>query len=151
MKNIIIILVLIISVSCSKDDEPANLTIEVSFFYNNFQGYKPDVEAKAYLFDHSKTSGIEMDSMHIIDARIGKLVDKTGEWMDVEPIYEGEAGASGMISIDNIIPGYYLLILASKGRYSFTHKHQHIESGERLNLVKNFGYLYEFQRGGESW
>ena len=143
-------IILLFFISCTKE-EPATITIEVSYFYNNFIGYKPDVGAKAFLFDHSKTGNISLDSMSVVDARFGQLTSKTGDWLDLDPVYEGEAGAAGIITIENITPGYYLLILASEGRWSFTHKHQHIDSGEKLNLVKSFNYYYEFNQGGEIW
>lgn len=150
IKPVTLLFISLLFLSCDKQ-EPAILEIEVSYFYNNFIGFKPDVGAKAYLFDHSQTSNISMDSMTVVDARMGKLTSKTGDWLMAEPVYEGEAGASGLITIDNINPGYYLLILASEGRWSFTHKHQHVNSGEELKLVKNFNYYNEFKQGGEAW
>jgi len=79
------------------------------------------------------------------------LVDKYGELISAKRKYEGEADVTGTITITGINPGDYLLMLDSKGRWTFSYKYIHLGSGESLNLVKNFGYLHEYERGGEPW
>ena len=151
MKNLFFIAAFVFIFCGCKKDEPASLEIEVSYYYNQYQGYKPDIGAKAYLFTEKQTKTVWIDSISPTLAQFGKLTDKSGTIIDVRYQYKGEAGVSGMLNITGIEPGSYLLILASKGRYTFTHKHIDFNSGEALSLVKNFGYLYDYEFGGESW
>jgi len=159
MKNKILLfaLILVAFISCEKDDPvPGSLNIKVSYFYNNFQGYKPDVGAKAYLHDTKYGNLAYLDSIGPISARVGFLVDKNGKWITADDggithKYDGEADVTGTISILNIEPGSYYLVVASEGRYTFSTKRISIGEGENLDLVKNFYYLHDFDYGGESW
>lgn len=151
-KLTLLFLISLICFSCDKIFEPGSVEIEVSYYYNQYQGYKPDVGAKAFLFERDKSiTSVYIDSMSSIDARIGFLVDKNDDLLDVDYKYSGEAGASGIITISDVDQGKYLLILASKGRYTFTHKYIEVNSGETLKLVKNFYYLHDYEDGGEIW
>lgn len=145
-------LLLIFILSCDNNKEPGSLEIEVSYFYNNYQGYKPDVGAKAFLFTNKEAKGICIDSMNWANATTGIPADNKGELMfDIAPAYKGEVGISGTVYITGIEAGDYLLILASEGRFTFSTKNIEIISGQDLKLVKNFGYYHEFDLGGESW
>lgn len=143
--------IILLFCSCEKIFEPGSLELQVSYCYNAYQGYKPDIGAQAHLYKKSHTSGVFIDSISCIDARVGYLIDNKGKIMDIDDDYEGEVGITGILTIDNIKPGDYLLILASEGRWTFSHKYIEINPGETLKLVKNFGYLHEFEDGGEYW
>jgi hypothetical protein len=143
--------------SCKKeDDEPGSVSIKVSYYYNAYQGYKPDVGAKAYLHDVEYISKVHLDSLHPIAAKVGLLIDKNGDFLlssnnGVTYNYSGEADVSGQIDIPNVGPGDYYLVVASEGRYTFSTKRITVGSGTPLTLVKNFYYLHDFDYGGESW
>jgi hypothetical protein len=138
--------------SCSKDeDQPATVNIEVSYYYNTYQGYRPDIGAIAYLCEKDKSNAFHNDSTAALFIRVGMYADKTGDLIQIPYKYKGEAGVSGKINIPSVDPGDYLLLLASKGRYLYSFKYITIHSGENVELVKNFYYLREFNYGGEAW
>lgn len=154
MKNklLLFILILLAFVSCSKDDDlPATVNIEVSYYYNTFQGYKPDIGAIAFLCEKDKSKAFHNDSTAALFIRVGMYADKTGDLIQIPYKYKAEAGVSGKINISNVDPGEYLLLLASKGRFIYSYKYLDIHSGENVELVKNFYYLNEFSYGGEAW
>jgi len=152
-KILFIALIVLITASCKKDDEqlPATVNIEVSYFYNTYQGYKPDVAAIAYLCEKDKTAAFYNDSTAAIALRIGLYTDIKGDWVDIPFKYKGEAGTTGTINIQNVDPGKYLLLLASKGRYTYSHKYITIKSADNISLVKNFNYYDDYSYGGELW
>ena len=158
MKQLFFIaLILLAFASCTKDEVspeeqvPATLAIEVSYFYNDFQGYKPDVAAVAFLCEKDKTTAFYNDSTAGLAVRVGLYTEKSGDWVEIPYKYKGEAGGSGIVNIEGIVPGEYLLLLASEGRYTYTHKYMTIKSGEKISLVKNFNYYSEWEYGGELW
>lgn len=152
MKKLFLIVALaIVLFSCKKDNEPATVNIEVSYYYNDYQGYKPDIAAILYLCEKVKTDSFCNDSTAALFIRMGSYSDKSGELIDIPYKYKGEAGSSGNINIVGVIPGDYLFLLVSKGRYVYTHRYQTIHSGENVSLVKNFGYLHDWDHGGEIW
>lgn len=148
MKKILFLLSVSLFFSCSKDGS-GNLELTVSYFYNDFQGYKPDVGSTVYIFDDEYSKVIFPDSMSIIAARTGMIIDKDGK----PHLYEqkGEADVSGKINIDNIKSGQYFIILASKGRWLYSTKLITIQDDETFSLVKNFGYKNEYSKYPESW
>lgn len=125
--------------------------IEINVSYINNENNKvSDQGAKVFLFDHSKTSDIVIDSMTIADARIGRLSSRNGGYLDLIPLYEGEAESNGKVIL-NVKSGYYLIILASRGRESFSHKHQYIKNEELLEIDKSFNGFWDNKKGGEVW
>ena len=154
-----LLLLLGIFVGCSKKmEEPANLNVKVSYYYNAFIGYKPDVGATAFLYEEKFAKQAYTDSISWVAASIGALIDKNGEYIIGDNglssgyyKYRGEADVTGTVTIAGVSPGGYLLILVSKGRYTFSSKHIDIQSGTDMVLIKNFGYYHEFDDGGEYW
>lgn len=151
--NALLLMFLIASfMGCSKKDTaPGSLNIKVSYFYNTFQGYKADVGAKAYLFDWSKGQEAFIDSISPIAARTGILIDKKGDFVECLYKYNGEADVTGSINIPNVDAGSYLLVVASKGRWTFSSKQIDIQPGQTMSLIKNFYYLHDWEYGGEVW
>jgi len=150
MKWLQIILLVILGTalfSCKEDS--GVLEITVSYQTDN-EDWRRDVGAKVFLFDHSKTQGINIDSMTVGDARSGKLLAKDGGYLNLFPVYEEQAPNHGKIELE-VDAGYYLLILASNGRKSFSHKHQHIKRSEFISLEKEFTGIWDNKKGGETW
>ncbi len=143
--------VLVLS-SCSKDDdEPGSIELTVSYFYNSFQGYKPDVGATAYLFEYSKKDLLNLGTMTCASGMMGVLIDKNEEYHFNEYTSKGTADVNGVIRLKNINPGSYFIMVGSEGRYLYSMKDIIIKSGEELTLVKNFGYKNEFSSLPETW
>ena len=137
---------------------PAKLEVSVSFFYNDYQGYRKDVDSKAYLFKDSIGKKAYMFKLSPVDARYGMLVDAQGVRLGSDKSefpqvfsYSGIADGDGKINISDIAPATYLLVVASKGRYVFSSKTVVFAEGKTISLVKNFGYLFDGDTGGESW
>lgn len=137
------ITLLLLTVGCSKDknEEPGDLIITVSYYYNQFIGYKPDAGADAHLFENED---VECDNQ--VDALVGWAYIGEEKY---ESDYNAEADVNGVIHFYNIPGGAYYLTIKSKGRFTFSDKIVDIPPGGELNLVKNFGYLHEFEE--EPW
>lgn len=133
---------------CSK---PGNLELTISYFYNNFQGYRPDVGAKAMLFKSSVSQRLCMDSITLPYAETGIFYDNNGKYIKDEDILKAEADVSGKINFKDLSNGKYLLIVSSKGRHIFSKKEIEIESGKTLSVVKNFEVDHDMDYKGESW
>lgn len=148
MKKIILALVMAFSIaSCKKNDVQLNGSLEVkmSYYYNSYQGYKPDVGAKIYLF---KQTGKSYERK-LVDYRIGLLtIEGTTEIVRAD--FKAEADGTGLAKIQNVPYGDYLLVASSKGRFIYSTKPITINAALQ-NEVKNFGYLNEFKDEGESW
>ncbi|MFB9862617.1 hypothetical protein [Rufibacter immobilis] len=131
----------------SEDPEPQFGSVEVrmSYFYNDFQGYKPDTGADIYLFKETGKKFIN----DWIDYRIGTLrVEGTEEKVKYD--FAAEADVSGVAKIENVPYGKYILVAASKGRFTYSKKSIEINSVSQSH-VKNFGYRSEFSDIGEVW
>ena len=87
-----------------------------------------------------------MEGSPVIAARIELIM--VGDDI-ISPDYEGEADVNVTIRISNITAGDYYLVVASEGRWTYSEKYIEVPSGGELDLVKNFGYLHEFEK--ESW
>ncbi|TZF81805.1 hypothetical protein FW774_17260 [Pedobacter sp. BS3] len=147
-KTLLILTAAILLSACKKsDDKPKTGSIEVklSYFYNDFQGYKADVGARIYLF---KQTGKSYDKSYV-NYSIGAL-QVSGSDEIVYYDYRAEADVTGTAKIDNVPYGKYLLVAASKGRFVYSVKPIEVNSVSQ-NFVKNFGYLHEFDDNGESW
>lgn len=142
---------LIVLVGCSKDEEPANLEITVSYFYNTYQGYKPDVGATVVLYNSSDVSGYCADSTGYIGHKFAGFENSKGEDMSVNYRYDQEADVNGVVKISGITPGKYLVAVCSKGRWLYSVKTVDFGDGEDVVLVKNFGYKNEYQSSPETW
>lgn len=151
MKNLFLISILILSLSgCKK--APGNLEITVSYFYNNFLGYKPDVGANAILFEEKYLSGICKDSINLINSRVGVFYNTKGKAIDdPKNMLKAEANVEGKITFKDIPCGKYFLLVISNGRYVFSKKVIDIESAKTLSLVKNFEATHDMDTNGESW
>ena len=146
-KLMLFIAVASVFVGCKKDEGVKTGTVEVtiSYFYNDFQGYKPDVDASIYLF---KQTGKSYERS-LVDYRIGVLtVEGTEE--TVRHDFKATANVNGVATINNVPYGEYLLVAASEGRWSYSVKPIKLNA-PKLEEVKNFGYLREFDNNGESW
>lgn len=148
MKRILLLVILSVSlISCSKDDkvESGALEVTLSYYFNEYQGNKPDVGASIYLFkQEGKSIDYEESSM-----RIGLLQYK-GESEHTRNVYNATADVYGKAVINEVLYGDYLLVAASKGRFIFSVKPITINKSQ-TNEVKNFGYKKEFDKNGESW
>ena len=150
MKRILLVLITFAAIiaGCKKEDKPVltgNLDVKMSYFYNTYQGYKPDTGAEIYLF---KQNGKAFDQDYIA-YRIGYLkVVGTGE--TVQYNFKAEADVSGTAKITGIPYGQYLLVACSEGRNTYSVKTIEINS-ETKTEVKNFYYLDEFDDDGERW
>lgn len=127
--------------SCEKEEEPGNLKIIVSYYYNDFIGYKPDVGARVFLYTDTYAKCPDWVSSIIGKAYVGE------EESDYQ--YKAEADVNGEIHINNIPSGYYYIVLTSEGRYTYSDKIIDIPLGGTLDLVKNFYYRHEFEE--EPW
>lgn len=135
------ILTVVLLAGCEKWKGPGNLEITVSYYYNDFIGYKPDVGAKAYLYSDINASCPDYVSSIIGNAYVG------GE--EIRNEYFGRADVEGKVLIENIEPGQYYLVLVSEGRFTYSEKYPEIDPGETTRLVKNFYYKHEFEK--EPW
>lgn len=148
-KNLLLALsaLLILFIGCKKDSEDSmgSVSITMSYYYNTFQGYKPDVDASAFLF---KDTGTEYEKT-FIDYKIGYL-HKKGTEQTVRPDYTATADVSGKATFDGVKYGKYLLVVSSNGRFVYSTKMIEVNSPE-ISLVKNFGHLNEFKDTGEAW
>jgi hypothetical protein len=152
MKKVIVVAIIAaVFAGCSKEDDGGTGTVEltVSYFYNDYQGYKPDVGAQVHVFDEKYGSVVCYDSMSIVAARIGIIYDKQGE-PHVDEIYSTEVGAGGVAKFA-LDAGNYFMIVASEGRWLYSTKSIKVNKDEVLYLTKNFGYRNEFQGKPESW
>ena len=138
---------------CNIISKPGNLEITVSYFYNNFQGYKPDVGAEAYLINKKYTDSLCMDSINLITSRSGVFYNKfvKDEFYDPKGMLKSEADLNGKINFKDLPVGDYFILLVSHGRYVYSKKELKIESTKTLSLVKNFEYLHDMDQKGESW
>ena len=150
MKKVLVFLAIAVCfISCDKGK--GNLELTVSYYFNDYQGYKPDVAAHAYLFDIKIKDEMCLDSMNYYTAMIGRLVGKDGEWLineindKYDYLYDGEADANGVLRISDINVGKYIIMLSSKGREIYSIKDIEIKKGETLFLTKNFGYLNDWK------
>lgn len=145
MKKVFLVVVAaVMIVGCKKKDGAVELTI--SYYYNNYQGYKPDVGAKVYIFDKD----VNCSSMSLTDAQMGIIVDKNGNTKFDLYKYSSEADVNGVVKI-SVQPAEYYIVVASKGRYLYSMKKITVKSEETLYLTKNFYYLGEFKDVPESW
>ncbi|WP_319589663.1 carboxypeptidase-like regulatory domain-containing protein [uncultured Draconibacterium sp.] len=158
MKKLIYLIIAIFIFSCSDDEaskEPGSIEVTISYYYNNFIGYRYDVGAKVFVYDSDLSNQIHRDSMNVVFARLGILVDKDGEIIggdfETPSLYEAEANADGVAFISDVKPGDYFIMVASEGRWTYSVKEIEVLPGENLILTKNFGYLNEFLPRGESW
>lgn len=144
MKHLtLIILIAFAAFSCSKNDETTgSVEVKVSYYYNAYQGYKPDANAKAYLF-----KGSNVVANKYVKSRLG--IAYIGE-TEVESNFRSVADVNGTVLFENIPSGNYLLVVVSEGRSSYSAKQIEVGSG-KLSLIKNFGYLHEWDDLGESW
>ena len=144
MKNIFFALLipLFLFGGCEKFKEPGDLKITVSYYYNDFIGYKPDVGATATLFEDET---LRYDDY--IEAAIGAI--RLNEDDLLFPDYKAEADVNGIITIYDLPVGEYYLAIVSEGRFTYSEKVITIPSGGALDLVKNFYYLHPFER--ENW
>lgn len=135
--------------SCKKSDSESlgsgSVEVKMSYFFNDSQGYKPDADARIFLFKQTKKS-IDYEKS---SPRIGKI------WYvgDSEPVYqdyEATADVTGLAVIENVGNGDYLLVAKSKGRFTFSIKPISVK-GSKVSEVKAFGYKSEFEIDGESW
>lgn len=136
---------------CNIIQKPGNVEITVSYFYNNYQGYKPDVGSKAFLIKNSVAQRICKDSLTLPYASQGIFFDKYGKYIKNEEIQNAEADVLGKIKFNDLSSGNYYLFVSSKGRDIFTIKEIEIESGKTLSLVKNFEATHDMDREAESW
>lgn len=142
----------IIFVFNSCTTEPGSLKVTVSYYYNTYQGYKPDVGAKVFLFLKSETTSFHNDSTNPIIAKAGMLQDYSGDIISgLTYKYSGITDGSGNCVINDIEPEDYLLIVASNGRTVYSHKYITINEGQQLSLGKSFYYLHDYEDGGEYW
>ena len=123
-----------------------NIEITVSYYFNNFVGYKPDVSAKAYLF-HADNMNIYADSLKY--SRSGIATNTDGDKIDSD--YSNEADVNGLIRFNDLSAGRYFIIISSNGRYAYSYKYIDIEKGKTLLLVKNFTMYREYANGGQEW
>ena len=152
MKKLLYLFVFVSLLSgCNLISKPGNLEITVSYFYNNFQGYKPDVGSKAYLFKSDVTQRICMDSLTMIYTSLGYFFDKNGKYIKDEDKQIADADVSGKINFNDLPSGKYFLVLSSKGRNMFSKKDIVIESGKKLLLVKNFEARHDGENYADSW
>lgn len=138
----------IILFSCSHD-KAAYIEIAISFLNNN-DAWQRDAGAKAFLFDNTKTQGVNLDSMTVLDARSGRLLANTGRYLDLLPLYQAQAPNHGKIKLE-VEPGFYLIVLVSNGQESFAHKHLNVRNGESVQLEKRFNGMSDNKKGGEIW
>jgi len=153
-----IILVATLFSACKKElKEPGAIEVTITYFYNNFFGYRNDVGAKIFVYDPAVGKQMHLDSMSVIFARIGAIYDRNGkiidkgEFLETRYLFTAEANASGVAHIGNVPPGKYFILAASKGRFTYSTKNIEVLPGETLHLTKNFGYLFEWLPQGESW
>lgn len=142
-----ILITMATAVGCKKDKEEKKgaLEVKMSYYFNQYQGYKPDVNADIFLFKNTGKSY----KQDYIDYRIGRLeVEGTGE--SVSSDFSAKSDASGTAKINDIPYGSYLLVATSKGRFVYSKKIIEINS-DLKSEVKNFYYLDEFDDDGESW
>ena len=101
-KKILVIIIAGFVLSCDSLLSPATLEIEVSYYYNHYIGYKPDIGARAYLFKEKDAKNVYIDSMLSVSASLGYLVDINGEWLDVEMNLSN--GNDNVVFVKNGIP-----------------------------------------------
>lgn len=152
MKKIYYLLLITFFVaSCNIFQKPGNIEISVSYFYNNFQGYKPDVGAVAYLINEKASDSLAIDSLHLANVMAKAFLKTNGKYLNDSNILTMEADVTGKINYKDIPSGKYLLIIGSNGRSVFSKKNIQIAPGKTLSLVKNFGYVYDRSNDGEFW
>lgn len=110
------------------ESKKGNLTGSVSYFYNNYVGYKPDVNARitiiSYETDYKKYTNDEL----FYFARDGIKLNAT------ERFYTTRVDVSGNFNFTKIPVGKYLLIVSSKGRASIDYNKE--PSGFGPNMAK---------------
>lgn len=152
-KLLLFALIIALFDGCNLVPKPGNLELTVSYFYNNFQGYKPDVGATACLFEKKYNDSLNMDSINLVSSRAGVFYNKyiKDKFYDPKKMLKGEADVTGKISFKDVPAGEYFLLVTSKGRYVFSQKTVTIEPIKTLVLVKNFEYFHDMDPKGESW
>lgn len=133
--------------SCSKDDDISTATVEVtiSYFYNTSQGFRPDTNAKLYLYKHTGATYERRWS----DFMTGGLVVE-GNGQRVMPDFTGTADVNGLVKINNVPYGKYVMVAAGKGRATYSLKTITLNA-ELYTDSKNFTHLHEQEQNGESW
>lgn len=139
-----------------------NVEITVSYFYNNFVGYRPDVGADAFLF-HADNREVYADSLVFSSLGIATIYSENtdgktyvrnssyDEKYKVYNDYSSEADVNGLIRFSDIPVGRYFIIISSHGRWTYSYRYIDVEKNKTLLLVKNFGMYHEFEDGGEGW
>lgn len=148
MKKIIIAFICALFLTgCSKDSEvkTGSLEVTLSYYYNAYQGYKPDVDAKVYLFKGYDVKYKDSYSNYATGSLRTESDDKL-----VFNDFKAVADVNGKAVISNIPYGKYLLVVSSKGRFVYSKKIIEINSDLKTE-TKNFGYKDEFDDDGESW
>lgn len=148
MKRIILFFIsAVLMASCGKDDnlKTADVEVKISYFQNDFLGYRPDTGAKLFLYKHTGAS-YEPNWANFMTG--GIVVESTGERVFAD--YTGTADADGLVKIQNVPFGKYLMVASGKGRRAYSIKTITISS-ERYTDTKNFTHRYEMVATGEPW
>ena len=162
MKNIHkIILVLIVAIGIAiylkpiegffEAQEPPAGTVEVSvsYFYNNYHGFKPDVDAKVLLVEKSNWHNFQDYSYYDVKFPNAMGFFSKSDKKRIEYNYEAIANVHGIVKIDNVLYGKYEIIVVSEGRKSYSHKTIDLNA-EKIELVKNFKVETDWLKK-ESW
>jgi len=150
MKKLLLLpLLIILLFGCQKDKDEevplGSLEVKISYYYNAFQGYKPDTGANLYLYKQTGKTYIR----DFIDFRVG-LLEVVGTGEKVTSDFKAEADVTGLAKINNIPYGDYLMVAASEGRFLYSAKPIKIDA-PLTSDVKNFGYRNELDDNGEPW
>lgn len=157
-KLLLFVLIITASFGCEKEnDDPGSIEVSITYYYNQFFGYRKDVGAKVFVYESSVGEKIYLDSMRVISARWGAVYNKNGkiinevDFRTTAKLFEAEANAEGVALIQGVPPGRYFIMVASKGRWTYSVKSIDVLPGETLKLTKNFGYISEWFPQGEAW
>src|SRR5690606_4038115 len=118
MKYILVLLLALTTFSCKKDDDKqATLEVTLSYYYNQYQGYKPDVNASVYLF---RDTGKDYEAKYVHYATGGLTIK--GSDQKVYSDYSGKTDVNGVATLTGVPYGKYLIVVSGKGRSVYSKK-----------------------------
>ncbi|GEM_PF-6821079 len=129
----------------AQEKREGTVEVNVSYFFNKNQGYKPDVNAKVFLFKDTQQPYI----FNSIGPTVGFLKVEGNE-QSVKYDYQAKANSQGVATIQKVPYGTYLLIVAGEGRKLYSKKIITVDSEKYID-TKNFGYKGEYGDAPEEW